>query len=95
MVLYGIWCYMLIFICWPGLVYFHRLVNFNQLTVIINHYHTVSVTTIVTIYKHSYQLPNLEEMFPRYYMDSDVISGFKNVTTHLCVIRLYSAKELR
>ena len=31
-------------------------------------------------------LENLEEMFPRYYMDSDVISKFKSSTTHGKVI---------
>ena len=29
----------------------------------------------------------LEEMFPRYYTNNDVISKFKSTTTHWCVTR--------
>ena len=32
-------------------------------------------------------LENLEDMSPRYYSDSYVISRFKYLTTHCCVIR--------
>ena len=32
-------------------------------------------------------LENLEEMFPRYYIDIDVVSRFKYLTTHRCVTR--------
>ena len=36
-------------------------------------------------------LENLEEMFPQYYMGSDVMSRFKSSTMHWCVV----TKELR
>ena len=32
-------------------------------------------------------LENVEEMFPRYYMHSDLFSMLKSSTTHQCVIR--------
>ena len=34
----------------------------------------------------------LEEMFPQYYMNSDIISWFKSSTTHLCVTRRHESK---
>ena len=41
---------------------------------------------VLVILKHSLQ--NHLNMFPLYYMDSDMFSMFKSLATHSCVIRL-------
>ena len=67
--------------------------NIISLLIIASGPRTNEQLYIVTLTIASELLEYLEEMFPRYYIDSDAISRFKYPTTHRCVTRLDSVKH--